>query len=452
VPRPATGTVQFRPGPSDFGGKWWGRVTCIDGSRPWVELGEWPNDEEGEQLARFSAAEHSKQMRQLKAVASNGAQLSGASAADIAAMTTWLKTWLKAREVRGLTSVRENRSHYEQHIEPALGAGHVRSWTVDDLRKLCNSLDDKVREGKLSWKTALNVWATACKMVSDACRSKLDALRCRTDDISRLVPGPDRGAKTEKQFLYPSEFLEFVSSDRPPLKWRLAVALAVNLYARLSELRALRWADVDLEHWTVHVHQALDRNTGKPKRTKTGNAWRVSIEPAVRPLLAAMHERRKNEHVFAFPSDRDMARGLRRWLWHAGVRREELHTKAPTRKALTFHDLRATGLTWMAVRGDDALKIQQRAGHTDFQTTQGYIRLAESVRDGFGQPFPTLPAALLDAPAEEFETSKARAGRVRIVREIVSGIVQDQRKTPQVVRLAGILQRGGRDSNPRPPA
>ena len=140
-----------------------------------------------------------------------------------------------------------------------------------------------------------------------------------------------------------------------------------------------------------------------------------------------MHERRKNEHVFAFPSDRDMARGLRRWLWHGGVRREELHTKAPTRKAITFHDLRATGLTWMAVRG-------------------------ESIRDGFGQPFPTLPTALLDAPAEEFESSRARAGRVRIVRGIVSAIVQNQRKTPQVVRLAGILQRGGRDSNPRPPA
>jgi integrase len=93
------------------------------------------------------------------------------------------------------------------------------------------------------------------------------------------------------------------------------------------------------------------RNTGEAKGTKTGNARRFSVEPVVRSLLAAMHERRKNEHVFAFPSDRDMARGLRRWLWHAGVRREELHTKAPTRRAITFHDLRATGLTWMAVAG-----------------------------------------------------------------------------------------------------
>jgi len=64
-------------------------------------------------------------------------------------------------------------------------------------------------------------------------------------------------------------------------------------------------------------------------------------------------------------------------------------------QAITWHDLRATGLTWMAVRGDDPLKIQQRAGHSDFATTQLYVRTAEAVRDGFGEPFPPLPAALL---------------------------------------------------------
>lgn len=67
-------------------------------------------------------------------------------------------------------------------------------------------------------------------------------------------------------------------------------------------------------------------------------------------------------------------------------RRDEPHDKAAG-----FHDLRATGLTWMAVRGDEPLRIMQRAGHEDFATTQIYIRTAEAVRDGFGAPFPPLP-------------------------------------------------------------
>jgi len=76
------------------------------------------------------------------------------------------------------------------------------------------------------------------------------------------------------------------------------------------------------------------------------------------------------------------------------VTRPELHEATPTRKAMTFHDLRATGATWMAVRGDDPLKIKQRCGHETFTTTEGYIRTAEAVRDTFGEVFPPLPESL----------------------------------------------------------
>jgi hypothetical protein len=62
---------------------------------------------------------------------------------------------------------------------------------------------------------------------------------------------------------------------------------------------------------------------------------------------------------------------------------------------MTFHDLRATGITWCAVRGDDPLKVKQRAGHSTFSTTEGYIREAENLREGFGEVFPSLPPSLL---------------------------------------------------------
>jgi integrase len=71
---------------------------------------------------------------------------------------------------------------------------------------------------------------------------------------------------------------------------------------------------------------------------------------------------------------RDLAEGLRTYLEVAGVTRADLHTADATRKAMTFHDLRATGLTWLAIRGDDPLKIKQGAGHSAFTTTEGYIR------------------------------------------------------------------------------
>jgi hypothetical protein len=90
---------------------------------------------------------------------------------------------------------------------------------------------------------------------------------------------------------------------------------------------------------------------------------------------------------------------LKVYLRRAGVTREDLFTTDATRKAMTFHDLRATGITWCAVRGNDPLKIMQRAGHADFTTTQIYLREAENLNAGFGDVFPPLPPELLARPA-----------------------------------------------------
>jgi hypothetical protein len=45
----------------------------------------------------------------------------------------------------------------------------------------------------------------------------------------------------------------------------------------------------------------------------------------------------------------------------------------------------------MAARGDDPLRIMQRAGHADFETTKIYMREAENLAATFGDVFPVLP-------------------------------------------------------------
>jgi integrase len=188
-----------------------------------------------------------------------------------------------------------------------------------------------------------------------------------------------------------------VSCELVPLAWRRIIALAAYLFPRAGEMEALEWADVDVQRGIVHVHRGTDRQRGGTKATKTWTARRFAVEPAVLPLLRAMHAEAKGEGRMLpwMPRHRDLAEGLRTYLEVSGVPRAELHTTDATRKAMTFHDLRATGLTWLAIRGDDPLKIKQRAGHSSFATTEGYIREAEAVRDGFGEVFPALPATLL---------------------------------------------------------
>jgi site-specific recombinase XerD len=237
-------------------------------------------------------------------------------------------------------------------------------------------------------------------MAGDAFASKLDSLRCRTDNPALGVRGPDRGDEVGEQFLYPSESLKFVTCEDVPLEWRRVVALSIYLYPRDAELRALQCRDLDTEHRSMRITKSLARRTGTVQSTKGRRQRTVPLEQTIVPLLETMKAEQGDEEplVPEMPCDLHMARGLRTWLLKAGVDRHELHHRTPTTRLIRFHDLRASGITWMAVRGDDQLKIQHRAGHTDFATTQRYIRMGEAVREGFGSPFPELPSCVLESP------------------------------------------------------
>ncbi len=425
--RRADGTIYFRA-----------RVRLADGSRVRVDVPE--------KHAKPAGGKTAQERAELYALAAqeredeDGALLARKKAGTLgrrprvqptADMSKWLDAWIGAREANGQTSTRENRSHYETHIAPAIGGKHVRDWTAVEMRTLSRYLDEQIQGGHIAWKTARNVWTTAGKMLADAVRSKRDEIRCRDTNPIRDVEGPNRGADRAHPYLYPSELLDFVEHPDVPLMWRRAVALAVYTYARAAELRALRWADVDLKHGTIHVHRARARDTGEDKPTKTKHARRFALEPSILPLLRTMHAEAKEEghagaddYIVELTSERDLSRGLKRWLTKAKITRPELHATDATRQAMRFHDLRATGITWMAVRKDAPQAIQSRAGHTDYTTTLGYIREAETLAASFGEVFPALP-------------------------ELATDWAKDRAKSRKLVPKYANSKRGGRDSNPR---
>ena len=172
---------------------------------------------------------------------------------------------------------------------------------------------------------------------------------------------------------------------------------ASNATDRAGELAALRWEDVDLEHRVIHVHRSVDRVRRRAVgSTKADVARRIPIEPALMALLQALQDEAKGSGlVFAMPPVGVLSNKLKVYLRRAGVDRLDLFTSDATRKAITFHDLCATGIMWCAVRCDHPLKIMQRAGHSDFETTKIYLREAENLSQAFGQVFPTLPREVL---------------------------------------------------------
>jgi integrase len=312
----------------------------------------------------------------------------------------WCGRWIEERERRGIATFAHDKGRLARHVLPILGGYSIATLGRDEIERVVEDLDRKIMldvedDEHLEWKTASNVWVLVTKMFDDAVNSKRKDLRARKDNPCKGIKGPERGSPKAKQYLYPSEFLKLVSHEGVPLPFRTLYAAAVFTYMRAGELEALTWDDVDLEHGVIHVTKSVNRKTSEVTSTKSGEGRRIPIEPNLYPMLKRLEsEKGEQASVFWLPDDEDRAIMLRQHLDRANVKRAELFTSDATRKHITFHDLRATGITWCAVRGDDPLRIKQRCGHKGFATTEIYIREAENLAEGFGEPFPELPRDL----------------------------------------------------------
>jgi integrase len=378
-------------------GRWRARITLVDGTRKWL-----PPFAAGtsESMAREKAAALNEKARTMGIKSTTAPKLDRRAMVAQAKTSCdgWVDLWLAERDRKGLSSRVTKEGHWKHHIAPVLGTKHPKQWKRDDFRALSAALDDKVQGSLIAWKTAVDVWGTAIKMVNDATNSKRNEIRCRDDNPADGVVGPDRGDEVDKQYLYPSEVEQLLSCPQVSIPWARLFAIAIYTYCRASELRALTWDDVDLEHGVIRITKSVQLGTEELKGTKSGHSRTIPIELGLRPLLIEMHTEAggKGPVIPAMPSGFNLSAGLKRWLATANVDRPALTSKGPSERPIRFHDLRATGLTWMAVRGDEPQKIQARAGHTEFKTTQLYIRQAEVHGDGFGEPFAPLPARLVE--------------------------------------------------------
>jgi hypothetical protein len=124
--------------------------------------------------------------------------------------------------------------------------------------------------------------------------------------------------------------------------------------------------------------------------------------------------------ITAMPPREEWAERLRKYLGWAGVTRADLFADDATRRQVSFHDLRHTGITWRAVRGDDPLKVMRAAGHDDLRTTQRYINEAQTFEGAsFGTPFP-------EVTIERLSIFGSNSGFVAVDNSIRSQIAQPE--------------------------
>lgn len=385
------------------------RQLAVTTDRPGAKRARWvrpcPRNDDGSPMSEVEARATAAKLQRLYDAeqwdpwAPAPAEVAPTLAPALETFGAWCGRWCDAREAAGLHSVKDDRTRMRLHVLPLIGEVPVATITRAQLEDVRDALDVKARAGELATATAIKVWGLVTKAFSDARASKNRTLRARDDNPALDIEPPDREAERAGTFLYPSELVALVTCSRVPLRWRRLFAVAAYTGLRAGELEALAWSDVDLERGIIHVHQAADRETGEVRETKTGITRRFALERGIVPALRAMHAEAKGQgRVFlVMPPREDGAAYLRTCLGYAGVTRAELFARTKTQRPVVFHDLRASYLTWLAVRGDEPIKIMQRAGHTSFATTQGYVRAGEALRgDGFGELFAELR---IEAPA-----------------------------------------------------
>ena len=318
------------------------------------------------------------------------------------------------------------------HVLPEIGDEDVRTIPRDRLAALRDEwnarsgleLDDPEF---LHWKTACNFWGLVNVMFATASHpdsghaDPLDRtslkLHVREDNPCEKIKAPIEREEKQQPALWPNEADALLSCEDVPLHWRVLYASALYTGLRQSELRALLVSDVDLENDLISLTKKVDRKTGEVEHTKTMRAGYVPIEPALKPLLAALVEGRDaTENLLWLAGEEDLAANVRdKHLPRAGVTRADLFARDKLHLRFTFHGLRHTHLTWRCGRGDSATDLMSSVLHADFQTTTGYIDHAVlvSLRRQRERLFVALPEELVAYALEGHSPAHTRAWEKR---------------------------------------
>ncbi|WP_455918785.1 tyrosine-type recombinase/integrase [Ensifer canadensis] len=200
------------------------------------------------------------------------------------------KLWLASASAAGLerATVMDYERHLRIHIVPFLGSTKLSSLSIAKVR----AFEDELRDAGRSSAMLKKVLVSLGTLVSDAQERGLVGRNVVRDLKGRRGAGEKRQEKRQKGRLkigvdIPTR--EEVKALVVPLtgRWRPLILVATFCGLRASEIRGLRWQDVDLEKREIRVHQRADRfnDIGKPKSVSGERAV-----PAPPMVINALHE------------------------------------------------------------------------------------------------------------------------------------------------------------------
>jgi integrase len=302
--------------------------------------------------------------------------------------------YLKEFEGRGGKSVYQTRRVAETHILPALGTALVGKLTAKRIedwhrglaakpalarskpgRKPNHRKPDKSADGIRKRRATANRILTVLK---SALNHAWKAGHVASDDAWRRVK-PFRAVETARvRYLAEAECVRLVNACEPAFRNLVRGALLTG--CRYSELTAMRVADFNADAGVVTVRES---KVGKPRH--------VVLTDEGQRLFAALTAGKLGADPIFARADGDLwgkSHQLRPMLEACG--------RAKIKPAVSFHVLRHTHGSTLAMRGVPMGVIAEQLGHADTRMTEKhYAHLAPSyIADTIRAHFPTLGIAV----------------------------------------------------------
>lgn len=180
------------------------------------------------------------------------------------------KLWLASARAAGLerATIMDYERHLRMHIVPFIGASKLPGLSIAKIR----AFEDELREAGRSAAMVKKVLVSLGSLIADAQECGLVARNVVRDMKGRRGSGEKRQEKRQRGRLkigvdIPTrdevKALMGVISGR----WRPLFLTAAFCGLRASELRGLRWQDIDFEKGRIRIHQRADRfnDIGRPK-------------------------------------------------------------------------------------------------------------------------------------------------------------------------------------------
>jgi integrase len=285
------------------------------------------------------------------------------------------KSWIRAAEAAELerSTVKQYREHVDQHIVPFIGRVKLSELSAQGVRKF----EDRLRAEGRSPAMVRKIIGSLGSLLADAQEQGLAAHNAVRDLRRNRRRGKERNAEKRQRgklkvgvdIPTPGEIKAIIANAKG--RWRPLLITAVFTGLRASELRGLRWRDVDFKANELHVRQRADRfnEIGKPK-----SAAGERVVPFGKFVANTLKEWKlecpKSEGDLAFPNGIGKVESLANI-----INRGLIPAQGASAKYTGLHALRHFYASWCINRTEDGglglppKVVQERLGHSSITMT-----------------------------------------------------------------------------------